>query len=81
MRMALSVLKHRKHKNPVTAIFLLSDGEDPNAPETVRNDLNIYNIRDPFTIKTFGFGRDVCPRIMAEIAHMKEGQFYFIPDL
>lgn len=39
MRMALSVLKHRKYKNPVAAILLLSDGEDDDAPETVRNDL------------------------------------------
>jgi hypothetical protein len=39
------------------------------------------NLKDTFTIKTFGFGRDVCPKIMSEIAHMKEGQFYFVPDL
>lgn len=73
MKMALSVLKHRKYRNPVTAILLLSDGEDFEAPERVRQDLLAYNIREAFTIKTFGFGRDVCPRIMSEIAHMKEG--------
>ena len=39
------------------------------------------DIRYPFTIKTFGFGTDVCPKIMNEIAHMKEGQFFFVPDL
>lgn len=81
MKMALSVLKHRKYKNPVSAIFLLSDGVDEGAEERVKSDLNQYNIRDPFTIKTFGFGRDVCPKIMAEIAHLKEGQFYFLPNL
>lgn len=81
MKMALSVLKHRRFKNPVSAIFLLSDGVDFGAEERVQADLIQYNIRDPFTIKTFGFGRDVCPRLMAEIAHMKEGQFYFVPDL
>lgn len=73
MKMALSVLKHRRYRNPVTAILLLSDGEDDEAPERVRSDLQTYNIREPFTIKTFGFGRDVCPRTMNEIAHMKEG--------
>lgn len=31
MKMALSVLKHRRYKNPVSAIFLLSDGEDEGA--------------------------------------------------
>lgn len=36
MKMALSVLKHRKYKNPVSAIFLLSDGEDGGAEERVR---------------------------------------------
>jgi len=39
MKMALSVLKHRKYRNPVTAILLLSDGEDDEAPERVRSDL------------------------------------------
>ncbi len=29
---------------------------------------------------SFGFGEDVCPKIMSEIAHMKEGQFYFVKD-
>lgn len=81
MKMALSVIKHRRYRNPVTAILLLSDGIDEEAPEKVRSDLSTYNIREPFTIKTFGFGTDVCPRIMNEIAHMKEGQFYFVPNL
>ena len=39
MKMALSVLKHRRYKNPVSAIFLLSDGEDDGAEERVRSDL------------------------------------------
>jgi hypothetical protein len=30
-------------------------------------------MKDTFTIKTFGFGRDVCPKTISEIAHMKEG--------
>lgn len=73
MKMALSILKHRKYKNPISAIFLLSDGVDEGAEERVRDDLYQYNIRDSFTIKTFGFGRDCCPKIMSEIAHYKEG--------
>ncbi|CAD8076924.1 unnamed protein product [Paramecium sonneborni] len=81
MKMALSILKHRKYKNPISAIFLLSDGVDEGAEERVRDDLIQYNIRDSFTIKTFGFGRDCCPKIMSEIAHYKEGQFYFVPNL
>lgn len=39
MKMALSILKHRKYKNPVSAIFLLSDGIDDGAEERVRDDL------------------------------------------
>lgn len=39
MKMALSILKHRKYKNPVSAIFLLSDGVDEGAEERVRDDL------------------------------------------
>ena len=30
-------------------------------------------LKDTFTIKTFGFGADACPKLMSEIAHMKEG--------
>lgn len=81
MRMAFSTIKHRRYANPVTAVFLLSDGEDFEAEERVATLVRRMNIRDTFTIKTFGFGRDVCPKIMHEIAHLKEGQFYFVPDL
>jgi hypothetical protein len=28
---------------------------------------------DPLTVKTFSFGKDLCPRLMNERAHMKEG--------
>ena len=79
--MALSVLKHRRYKNPVSAIFLLSDGVDEGAEERVKEDLKQYHIRDPFVIKTFGFGKDCCPKMMSEIAHLKEGQFYFLSDV
>ena len=79
--MALSVLKHRKYKNPVSAVFLLSDGVDEGAEERVKEDLKQYHIRDPFVIKTFGFGKDCCPKMMSEIAHLKEGQFYFLSDV
>lgn len=57
------------------------DGEDDGAEERVRDSLKSADIKDPFTIKTFGFGADVCPKIMSEIAHLKEGSFYFVPDL
>ena len=49
------------------------DGVDEGGEERVRESLRRAMIRDPFTIKTFGFGRDVCPRLMSEIAHYKEG--------
>jgi hypothetical protein len=80
--MAFSVMKHRNYKNPVSAIFLLSgknisnhieDGIDDGAEERVRDSLSKLSIKDTFTIKTFGFGVDVCPKIMNEIAHLKEG--------
>ena len=39
MHMAFSVIKHRKYKNPVCAIFLLSDGVDEGAEERVGDSL------------------------------------------
>ncbi|CAD8136907.1 unnamed protein product [Paramecium octaurelia] len=81
MKMALSILKHRRFKNPIASIFLLSDGEDEGAAGRVWDDIQSKNIKEPFTINTFGFGRDCCPKIMSEIAHFKEGQFYYISDI
>jgi len=49
------------------------DGVDEGGEERVAATLRRNYIPDPFTIKTFGFGRDVCPRLMNELAHMKEG--------
>ncbi|CAD8144235.1 unnamed protein product [Paramecium octaurelia] len=81
VKMALSVLKHRRCKNPVASIFLLSDGEEDGASERVRHLLQEKNLKEPFTINTFGFGKDCCPKIMSEIAHFKEGQFYYISEI
>lgn len=39
MKMALSILKHRRFKNPIASIFLLSDGEDEGAAGRVWNDI------------------------------------------
>mgnify|MGYP001810613778 CR=1 FL=1 len=69
MKIALSVLKHRRYKNSVSAIFLLSNGVDEGAEEKVKEDLKQYHIRDPFVIKTFGFGKEGCSKMMSEIAH------------
>lgn len=37
--MALSILKHRRYKNPIASIFLLSDGEDEGASRRVWEDI------------------------------------------
>jgi len=80
MRRAFSVIKNRRYKNPVTAVFLLSDGLDEGAELKVRKSLQEYNIQDYFTIDTFGLGHEHCPQLMVEIAKLGHGAYYNIEE-
>jgi hypothetical protein len=78
---AFKVIKNRNEKNPVTSIFLLSDGLDGGAQNRVAACLNNLHIDDTFTIHTFGFGRDHDPNLMTSISKQKNGNFYYIEQL
>jgi len=64
----------------VTSIFLLSDGEDDKGEANTRELLAKYLFNEIFTINTFGFGVDHDPHLLNAIAHMKDGNYYFIED-
>ncbi len=40
-----------------------------------------YKIDSEFSISTFGYGRDHDPKLMNDIAKLKDGNFYFIEKL
>jgi len=81
MTHAFEVLKQRRYMNPVTSIFLLSDGLDSAAQHKVRASLAQYNLSADITINTFGFGNDHDPQLMNDIADLRDGNFYFVEKL
>ncbi len=38
------------------------------------------HFKGTFTINTFGYGHNVCPKMMDSIAHFKNGNFYYLRD-
>jgi Mg-chelatase subunit ChlD len=59
MREAFRILKGRRQSNPVTSIFLLTDGMEKNADVEIKQLLKEMDMEnDNFTIHTFGFGSD-----------------------
>ena len=55
MAQALKILNERKYRNPVSSVFLLSDGlDDEDAISGVRRLLDTQKPKDNFTINSFG---------------------------
>lgn len=84
MENGLWMLKNRQYKNPVSCIFLLSDGVDNSgsgAVGKVDKLIKKYDIKENYTINAYGFGSDHDPKVMTDIARFKEGNFYYIENL
>jgi hypothetical protein len=79
--MALNILKQRRYTNSVTSVLLLSDGLDGGADQKIKSSLQHCNLKDTFTLNTFGYGADHDPKLMSSIAQLKEGNFYFVEKL
>lgn len=62
-------MAERAQKNPVTCLFLLSDGQDGSAIEKMKT-LGC-DLSQEFAIHTFGYGEDHDPKVMDEIANLK----------
>ena len=43
--------------------------------------MNKYNIKDNFTIVTYGYGSDHDSKLMNSIAELKDGRFFFIEEI
>ena len=81
MSLAVKALKERRYKNPVSSVFLLSDGLDGGAVAGVKNLLDTEKPEDTFTINSFGYGSDHDPNLMSSVAKMMDGKFYFVEKL
>ncbi|CAN6299167.1 unnamed protein product [Urochloa humidicola] len=85
LRVASKVLAHRRYKNAVTSVILLSDGQDTvmngrNFTRLVPNPFRAAGTR-PGPIHTFGFGTDHDAAAMHTIAEVTGGTFSFIENL
>lgn len=81
MMHAFHILKSRKYINSTTSIFLLSDGLDSRAQHKVRTSCQAFDLPSNVSIHTFGFGSDHDPRLMTDIADLRDGNFYFVDKL
>lgn len=82
MALALKGIKERKYQNPVTSVFLLSDGCDGYGSQCVNFLKQNGEIQDnPYTINSFGFGAGHDPVLMNEICKFKDGNFYYVENI
>ncbi|CAD8106662.1 unnamed protein product [Paramecium primaurelia] len=83
VKLGLRMIKQRKQKNPVTCMFVLTDGQDDNkgADDRCSQAINEYQIQDTFVINTFGYGQDHDAKVMNNISNLKGGTFTFIENI
>ena len=79
--MAFKTLTDKRYKNNVESVFLLSDGLDSGADSRITTSLN-GNMKllksSAFSVHTFGYGADHDPKLMKNIADLRDGNFFYI---
>ena len=84
---AAKILKDRKFSQNFCGIFLLSDGQDSGAFEQTQEILERMGLgraektSSCFSICSFGYGIDHDPKLMRDLAGIRDGSFYFINDV
>jgi uncharacterized protein YegL len=77
--MALSIMERRRQRNKVSAILLLTDGQDGSTrhqlPDLMRRAANSNS-----AIYAFGFGRDHDAALLSDIAEQAQTPFTFVED-
>lgn len=76
---ALSVMEQRRQRNKVSAILLLTDGNDGSTRGRLPNLLR-RAAETNCTLYTFGFGRDHDAALLSEIAEQARTPFTFVED-
>jgi len=82
--LALKTLQEKKYKNNVESVFLLSDGIDGGADKQVETNVNkrVDLLRkSAFSVHTFGYGSDHDPKLMKNIANLRDGNFFYVDKL
>jgi len=77
---ALEIAERRKHRNPVSAILLLTDGQDGSRGEAYAPSMARAQ-RAGCALYAFGFGADHDARLLAEIAEQAQTPFTFVEDV
>ncbi|KAL4499756.1 hypothetical protein ABPG72_017296 [Tetrahymena utriculariae] len=83
MLMAFNILQKRQCFNPVSSVFLLSDGQDNGADEKIKKYINSNQSlkNECFSIHSFGFGSDHDGPLMNRICQLKDGNFYYVEKI
>jgi len=77
--MALSVMERRRQRNKVSAVLLLTDGQDGSTRSRVPELLQRATVAN-CAIYAFGFGRDHDAALLSEIAEQAQTPFTFVED-
>ncbi|KAL4499758.1 hypothetical protein ABPG72_017298 [Tetrahymena utriculariae] len=83
MLIAFNILQKRQCFNPVSSVFLLSDGQDNGADEKIKKYINSNQSlkNECFSIHSFGFGSDHDGPLMNRICQLKDGNFYYVEKI
>jgi len=77
---ALEVAERRRHRNPVSAILLLTDGRDGSSGQSLMR-LVSRSQRAGCSLYAFGFGADHDSRLLSEVAEQAKTPFTFVEDV
>mmetsp|Transcript_59776 Transcript_59776/g.151397 ORF Transcript_59776/g.151397 Transcript_59776/m.151397 type:complete len:564 (-) Transcript_59776:138-1829(-) len=77
---ALEVAEKRRQRNPVSAILLLTDGQDGSSRQQLPS-LVARAQRTGCSLYTFGFGADHDARLLADLAEQAQTPFTFVEDV
>jgi CxxC motif-containing protein len=74
-----TALVGRATQHPVSAMFLLTDGQHNQGPCSVAHMFAAQS--SPFTVHTFGYGDDHDAVLMQSISECRGGNYYFVDDI
>jgi len=77
---ALEVAERRRHRNPVSAILLLTDGQDGSSQHRI-SPLVARAQRAGCSLYAFGFGADHDAQLLSNVAEQAQTPFTFVEDV
>jgi len=77
---ALQIAERRRYRNPVSAILLLTDGQDGRSSASLPGQIQRAQALG-CSLYAFGFGVDHDARLLAEVAEMAQTPFTYVEDV